>query len=439
MREVVIFMYSFEEIMKYHPDNQNVYNEIKRNLSVLIPFVGAGLTQFAYYSWPDALSEIANKITDEDDINKVQQLINKKGKYYLKAAQRLEEFRTPNNLARDIANLFSLEKLNDKKDWLPKEAIWLLPLLFSGLVITTNFDQTLETVYKYHPIYKVFEHNQLSLLNQYLSQTTNYPGIFKLHGTVSGDFIEYDNIVFTEKQYKKFYGDGSTLTESLTKCLKQKTILFLGCSLSQDRTMDILKNVIEEGKSYYTIINCKKSERDQKIKELGNKHIRAIIYEGDHHEAVRVILEHLLEETNPDVYKALEYHEGELKSLNDKRFTYDSEIVPLVGREDEMKNLTDFLSDSQTAFKWWAITGPGGSGKSRLAYEFKKRLPNGWKSRYLGSDDYDDLSALVDKLTEKTLLIADYVQEHAKELGKFMARLNRKPRDLPVEGFAGRT
>ncbi len=94
--------------------------------------------------------------------------------------------------------------------------------------------------------------------------------------------------------------------------------------------------------------------------------------------------------------------------------------------------LTDFLTDPQTAFKWWAITGPGGSGKSRLAYEFKKRLPNGWKSRYLGSDDYDDLSALPDKLTEKTLLIADYVQEYAKELGKFIARLNKAPRDLPL-------
>ncbi len=77
-------------------------------------------------------------------------------------------------------------------------------------------------------------------------------------------------------------------------------------------------------------------------------------------------------------------------------------------------------------------SGPGGSGKSRLAYEFKKQLPNGWMSRYLGSDDYDDLSVLADKLTKKTLLIADYVQEHSKELGKFMARLNRNPRNLPL-------
>lgn len=58
-------MYSFEEIMEFHPDNKYVYNEIKRNLSALIPFVGAGLTQFAYYSWPDALAKLAEKITNK--------------------------------------------------------------------------------------------------------------------------------------------------------------------------------------------------------------------------------------------------------------------------------------------------------------------------------------------------------------------------------------
>lgn len=309
-----------------------------------------------------------------------------------------------------------------------------MPLLFSGLAITTNFDQTLETVYEnnYH-LCKVFEHNQLSLLNQYLNQVSDYPGVFKLHGTVSGDYIEYDHIVFTEKQYKKFYGNGSTLTEALKKCLEQKTILFLGCSLSQDRTMDILESVLEEGKNYYTIINCKKSERDQKIKDLGEKHIRAIIYESERHEAVRVILEHLLEETNPNAYKALDYHVGALKSfVSDNHFTYYAGIAPFIGREIEMSELNAFLDNPEMAFKWWAITGPGGCGKSRLAYEFKKQLPNDWKSRYLDSEDYDNLFDLADKLTEKTLLIADYVQEHAKELGKFMAKLNNNPRNRPL-------
>lgn len=427
-------MYSFEEIMKFHNDNINVYYEIKRNLSVLVPFVGAGLSRFAYFSWSNLLTELTKNITNRDDVRKIKGFIKQGGKHYLEAAQCLEDLRTPSNLAQDIANLFSPQKLDDKKGWLNKEAIGLLPLLFSSLAITTNYDQTLEKVYEnYYHLCKVFDHNQLSLLNQYLNQASGYPGIFKLHGTVSGDYIEYDRIVFTEKQYKKFYGDGSTLTEALKKCLEQKTILFLGCSLSQDRTLDILESVLEEGKNYYTIINCKKSERDQKIKELGGKHIRAIVYEGDRHEAVRVILEHLLEETNPDSYRALNYHVGALISSGaDNRFTYNASIVPFVGREIEMKELNAFLGNSEIAFKWWAITGSGGCGKSRLAYEFKNQLPSDWKSRYLCSEDYDNLSILADKLTDKTLLIADYVQMHTKELGKFMAKLNNDSRNLPL-------
>ena len=67
-------MYSFEEIMNFHPDNKQVYDEIKKNLSVLIPFVGAGLTQFAYYSWSGVLFEIAKKITNEDDLHGILQV-----------------------------------------------------------------------------------------------------------------------------------------------------------------------------------------------------------------------------------------------------------------------------------------------------------------------------------------------------------------------------
>lgn len=297
-------MYSFEEIMEFHPDNRDVYNEIKRNLSVLIPFVGAGLTMFAYYSWPDALAKIAEKITNEDSHKKVKDLIDKKGDFLLDAAQRLEELRGSSNIARDIANLFSSHKMEEKQSQLPKESIWLLPLLFSELTITTNFDQVLETVYTKHNMpSKVFEPDHPELLNQYLNQAGDFPGIFKLHGSVCGDYIEYNRIIFTEKQYNHFYCKGSFLFEALKKCFSYKSVLFLGCSLSHDRTMKLLEQVVQPGQYHYTIINCGESERDNKIKELENKHIRAIVYEGNRHEAVRTILEQLLKESYPEKYQ----------------------------------------------------------------------------------------------------------------------------------------
>lgn len=120
-------MYSFEEIMKFHNDNINVYNEIKRNLSVLVPFVGAGLSQFAYYSWSALLTELTKNITNRNGFRNIKGLIKQGGKHYLEVAQCLEDLRMPSNLARDIANLFSPEKLKDKEDQLTKEPIWLLP------------------------------------------------------------------------------------------------------------------------------------------------------------------------------------------------------------------------------------------------------------------------------------------------------------------------
>lgn len=146
-----------------------------------------------------------------------------------------------------------------------------------------------------------------------------------------------------------------------------------------------------------------------------------------------MILEHLLEEINPDAYHALPVHVGALKSINmPERFSYKAEIIPFTGREQELRQLQDFLGNPDISFQWWAVIGPGGAGKSRLAYELKKRTSLDWDVRYLGAEDYEDLPRLTENLARKTLLIADYVQEHAKVIGKWMAFLREHPHSLPV-------
>ena len=51
--------YTFDEIMAFHPDNEDVYREIKQFLPKLVPFIGAGLTRFAYCLWPKALKTLS--------------------------------------------------------------------------------------------------------------------------------------------------------------------------------------------------------------------------------------------------------------------------------------------------------------------------------------------------------------------------------------------
>ena len=115
---VIFLAYSFDEIMAYHPDNVDVYREIKRFLPKLVPFVGAGLTQFAYCSWSKALEMLSNKLTNRANAQMVADLIN--SKHYLEAAQLLEDFRAPVNLARDLAGIFTADKLDKSGNNCPK-------------------------------------------------------------------------------------------------------------------------------------------------------------------------------------------------------------------------------------------------------------------------------------------------------------------------------
>lgn len=266
--------------MAYHPDNINVYNEIKRHLSKLVPFVGAGLTQFAYCSWPKAPRALARKLTNTKNKQEVNALIKKE--QYMDAAQKLEELRTPANLARDIVGLFSGDKLDAKREQLRKKPIALLPFLFPGLVLTTNFDETLETVYREggHPFGCPLFPGHPELLSG-LFRGDGTSGLLKLHGSITGGLVEYSKIVFTKEQYDRHYGIGSPLAEELKFCFENRMMLFLGCSLKDDRTMELLQEIIKPGCYYYTIINCKKAERDERIKQLGEMRIRTIIYENN--------------------------------------------------------------------------------------------------------------------------------------------------------------
>lgn len=150
---------------------------------------------------------------------------------YLEEAQFLENLHGQMNLARDIANLFSPERLERKHAELSSQSIVLLPRLFPGLVLTTNFDETLEMVYTdcEMPFKVVMYPGQPELLNQFLRRE-HACGLFKIHGPVTGKFVDYSRIVFTQRQYDARYKAGSSLTNGLKKCLNGRPMLFVAAS-----------------------------------------------------------------------------------------------------------------------------------------------------------------------------------------------------------------
>ena len=125
--------------------------------------------------------------------------------------------------------------------------VLLLPELARGCIVTTNFDSVIEDLFQ----------EKLQALDGYMYGMQ--PGnafvqrllrgercILKLHGDARQD----NTYVFTQAQYQEAYGDPLSFQNQLPRALRQifisHSLLFLGCSLEQDKTLDLFKSVVDE-------------------------------------------------------------------------------------------------------------------------------------------------------------------------------------------------
>ena len=424
---------TFEGIMNYCKTNKIIFNEIKDNLNNIVPFVGAGLSAFAYPLWKKALEDLTAFINNKNTREEIKALIDKG--LLEDAAQEIEDKRGKHNLANDLLSVFSANKLEEEINSLYKQNVYLLPYIFKGAIITTNYDLIIENVYRQvlnNLNMPVLLPGKPELINQYLGQR-NRPVIYKVHGEIQKEAIDYSSIIFTKKQYDEKYTKDSQLVKELKKCFTNNIMLFLGCSLEKDRTLEVLKMITKAGIDHYGIISCKEDEMDERIKQLAEDyHIRVICYPDNKHEAVRIILEKLLEDIDREKYQRLDYHLSKIDRPIANRFVYNSNLFPFVGRNEELKLLREFCKNKDKL--WWAITGAGGSGKSRLAYEFEKELKNQqWHVYRLGHSNYDDLRKISDSCCSNTLFIADYVQGHIEKIAKWLEKIVNEKRSFIIK------
>ena len=296
---------TFDEIMQFHPDNPTVFKEIKDRIAQLVPFVGAGLSVIEpggsdpfYPLWEKSLRMIGDKLTSPANRETLKAILNDKtnGNRLMDAAQFLEEKRTPANLAMDFAALFTPNKLDGKDGKLQQLPVWLLPMLFPGMAVTTNLDRVLETVYQKHNIDlpALLPGERPGVMRRRLRELGSR-FLLKLHGTVEEDgTIDYGSVVFTAKQYEAHYSEDATLVQDLRSTYQSKILLFLGCSLDQDKTLDILQGELTDGFYNYAITNCTEDDLDDRTAELGRLHIRAILYPDGEYDSVRILLAELL-------------------------------------------------------------------------------------------------------------------------------------------------
>ena len=259
----------------------------------IVPFVGAGLSQpCGFPLWGKALETIANKVGKLYQKAFSSALANHD---YIEAAQILwdaDETQVKNHIRNTFdKSLCPPSKLNG--------AATLLPQICGGCVITTNFDNVIESVLG---PFEGYMHG-MQAGNKFVSKLIKGDKcILKLHG----DAEVADSYIFTSKQYLEGYGSPFDFAKPLPRALRQifisQSLLFLGCSLEEDKTLELFQEVRNDGLSrgahfeipdHFAILPKPKGKLKQGNKEsrLTGLGIRPLWYPSGKHEYVQKLLQ----------------------------------------------------------------------------------------------------------------------------------------------------
>lgn len=406
----------------------------------VVPFVGAGMSAPIYPLWGKTLSLIADQLLGTSAYEEFQKIFCAEDvEAYTKAADFLED-KLGKHTVHDILRVIFSEKELNRIEY-GELAVHLLPLLFpKSMVITTNFDRILEHVYQdskkqFECVFGV-DSDATTMIAQ-----GNHHCLMKLHGDIA-EHISPQNIIFSKSDYDRIYDKDSEMVQVLTKLYKGKMMLFLGCSLKQDRTLKILEKIVaDETVEHYAIIPSSKEDLLNNIRFFGEKRINTIFYDPDnpnHHGAVQVIMEELIRRIDPAAFHDYIHSKPIKPSYYDKPFYYTTMASGFFGREKEMEELRHFAyedfkdgANEQCDIRWLTIIGSGGQGKSRLSLELENELiKKRWQVIRLVESQYNSLHEVTIQLERnaQNLIIADNGRSHAKELGVWMDTLEQQLR-----------
>lgn len=270
------------------PVFHDLVDAIKRHR--VAPFVGAGMSFPSKFPlWGKALENMADKIAA---LNRPAFDTAMASYDYLRAAQLLwdaDEVLVKN----EIRTVFAKTAIPPPPLVGP---IRLLPRISRGCVITTNFDSVVEEALKPEPM-DGYMHG-LQAENNFVAKLLKGDRcIMKLHG----DAETPASYIYTEKQYKKGYGVPFDFKKPLPRALRQifvsHSMLFLGCSLEQDKTMELFETVRKQNAftipDHFAILEEPgtlplKNAKESRLLALG---IRPLWYPHKKHDFVELYLQ----------------------------------------------------------------------------------------------------------------------------------------------------
>jgi len=251
----------------------------------IVPFVGAGLSEpLDMPLWGAAMRMLHDRIHNPNNPG-ISTLIEQG--HHLEAAQALADH-SPVLTNNFIRTTYRVQKLAGP--------VLLLPKVAHGCVVTTNFDDAIEEAFKREQLafdgymHGTQQHNFFSRL------VRGHRCILKLHG----DADDPQSYVLTRAQYLAAYEDPVNFQRPLAKALRQifisNSLLFLGCSLEQDWTLDLFRRVKQQSEyeipNHYAFLPLPASvqRRQEKEAALLDVNIQPIWYPATEHAYVEKLL-----------------------------------------------------------------------------------------------------------------------------------------------------
>jgi hypothetical protein len=255
----------------------------------ITPFVGAGMTIPSNYpGWTSFLYELLIETSISKDI------LDKKLEEgdYEGAAQLIHD-----DLGASSFNEHLEIEFSRKRETIG--AINYLPELFKeSSVITTNFDPVLENLF--NSCECGFDSVQSGkYLEEIMRQSASGSRmLIKLHG----DAMQVSGRVLTSQEYQNAYTEESQIKKFFDRYMFKSALLFMGCSLTVDRTIRHMQEVVKrEGEitlpRHFAFLEEIKDDklRRAKKKYLADANIFPIWYpEGEHDQSIEALFVKLL-------------------------------------------------------------------------------------------------------------------------------------------------
>ncbi|NQY87201.1 MAG: SIR2 family protein [Colwellia sp.] len=281
------------EILSLH-DNRDRFEQLIRihSLSNITPFIGAGMSmQSDYPSWTSFLYKACeNSHITASDLGALLQ-----AGQYEEAAQLLHD-----NMTSAVFNELLESTFLSRKEILG--SVNYLPLLFpNDHIITTNFDEVIERVYADtdKPLRKIKSGKALHEIARLMNQDSNI--LIKIHGNCD----QISERVLLKDEYDVAYSNEGDVANFFRDVMFRQSLLFIGCSLSEDRTIKKMMSTVASNGSgslpkHYAFLELKECD-DRIVRKifLAQANIFPIWYqEGEHDESIEALLFKLNEDSN---------------------------------------------------------------------------------------------------------------------------------------------